>query len=142
MGTSAAKYANNGITNMAKELNIDVDLIISCQLKQLNGEQYDYYELDTTIIKNAIMLMNSCKFIDTNYIYNTKNRIILTLENGNQITLALSDCGKYVGVPTRASAMGLWFFLTDNEDQIFNPFIKFIDICKINRATSQAIDIY
>lgn len=112
-------------TNMSKELNININMITSCQLMQLRNDQYMSYNLDKESIEDAINSMNSCKYLRTNYVYNTKNRIVLKLTDGNEITLALSDDNKYIGKPTRASGMGVWFYLLNEEGEIYNPFIKF-----------------
>lgn len=96
MGTSLAKHSIGDRTNMSKELNIDTDLIISCQLMQLQNYNYIEHELNIDSIINTINEMNDCKYIQTNYVYNTKNRIRLQLKDRNEIILALSDCNKYI----------------------------------------------
>ena len=115
MGINLAKYATGDQTNMSKELNINTDLISSCQLMQLQNYQYVYTDLNIDRIINTINEMNTCKYLQTNYVYITRNRIRLQLKDGNEIILALSDCNKYIGVPTRASGMGLWFHLLTDE---------------------------
>ena len=112
MGQSLSRFGHNGITNFSKEFDIDVNKIEkSHHLKSTNNYKYIETELDTNIVKNIIISMNSCNYITTNYVYNTKNMIKLCLNNGNEIIIAISDDGKYVGKPTRASGMGLWCFL-------------------------------
>lgn len=126
MGVNMAKHASGDTTNMSKELEINVNLIVSCHRLQLKDDQYLHHNLSTTDVIDAIVMMNSCKYIQTNYIYNTKNRICLTLKDETDIILALSDCGKYIGKPTRASGMGLWFYLLDDNNNGYHPFTKFI----------------
>ncbi len=50
------------------------------------------------------------------------------MNDGNEIILALSDNEKYVGVPTRASGLGLWCYLDplkEAENQVtFHTLIK------------------
>ena len=129
MGSTISKYGSNGMTNLSKELNIDVNLIKSCQYMLLNDDrQYIFSEIDVNFIKNAINSMNHCNYIETNYIYNTKNRIYLKFEDNKEFILAMSDCGTYIGVPTRATAMGIWFYLIDNYDIRGNPFEDLIKL--------------
>ena len=123
MGSSLSKYGSNGITNLSRELNIDVNLIKSCQYMILNDDrQYVFRDININFIKHAINSMNSCNYIETNNVCNTKNRIYLTFEDNTELILAMSDCGTYIGVPTRVSAMGIWFYLLDNDDIRINPF--------------------
>lgn len=123
MGVNLSRYGVNGITNFSKELNIDINLIKSCQYMTLNDDkQYVFNQIDVDVVKKAITTMNSCNYVQTNYVYNTKNRIYLTFEDNKEFILAMSDDGTYIGVPTRASGMGLWFYLIDNDGIRSNPF--------------------
>ena len=123
MGSTISKYGSNGITNLSKELNIDVNLIKSCQYMILNDDrQYVFRDINVNFIKHSINLMDHCNYIETNNVCNTKNRIYLKFEDNTEFILAMSDCGTYIGVPTRASTMGIWFYLLDNDDIRCNPF--------------------
>ena len=128
MGRNLSKYDIDGITNLRKELNIDINNIKACQHRKLeDNHQYSLSYLDIDIIKNAIISMDSCNHISTNYIYNTKHRINLIFKDDTEIILALSDCGSYVGIPTRASGWGIWFYLIDpNHINKYTPFNKII----------------
>lgn len=66
--------------------------------------------------------MDACKYIHTNYVYNNENRIQLHIKDARTITIALSNDGKYVGKPTRASAAGLWMYLETG----INPFLDLL----------------
>jgi len=130
MGQNLAKYDVNGITNLSKELNIDINNIISCQHIKLEIDHTrSLYNLDVDLVKNAIVYMNSCNHISTNYIYNSKNHIKLMFKDKTEFILALSDCGSYIGIPTRASGWGIWFYLIDsdsNHNTKYTPFTKLI----------------
>ncbi len=123
MGTDSSKYSVNQRTNFAKELDIDVHKIKQCKhLKLDNDMQYIESDMDLELTKNNIKKLDRCRYIHTNYVYNTKNRIQLTFDDNTELIIALSDCGKYIGKPTRASAMGIWFCLIDSNNTIYQPF--------------------
>ena len=68
MGTNLSKHGVNGITNFSKELNINVNLIKSCQYMSLSDDrQYVFSKIDVYVIKDTINAMNSCNYVETNY---------------------------------------------------------------------------
>jgi len=130
MGQNLSKYGINGVTNLSKELDIDINNIKECQYMKLEiNHEYSFNNLNLDTVKIAIAYMNSCNYIQTNYIYNTKNRIKLIFKDNTEFMLALSDCGSYIGIPTCESGMGLWFYLIDsnpNHNIKYTPFTKLI----------------
>jgi hypothetical protein len=122
MGQSPVKYSVNGLTDLSKELDINVNNIQKCELMKLINYEYEITIIDNASVIDDINQMKSCNHIYTNYIYNIKHRITLTFKDNSTCVLALSDCGKYVGKPTRASGMGLWFYLVDNNGKYYTSF--------------------
>lgn len=111
MGQNLSKYGDGTTTNFSKELNIDN--IIRCELieSRLHGEEYIVYQLNVIDVKNVIKSMDVCNYQQTNFIPNAKNRIKITYIDNSEQMIALSDCGKFVGSPTRTSGWAIWFYL-------------------------------
>ncbi len=122
MGQNLSKYGDNGLTNFAKELNINVDNIILCEHLKLEEGIYNTYKLNIDSVKFVINSMNVCNYKQTNYVYNTKNRIRLIFNTGEEFIIALSDCGQYSGIPTSGSGWGIWFYLKTPQNSVVNLF--------------------
>lgn len=115
----------NQLTNLSKELNIDINDLTACQFMILVNHDYIYTPIDVDQIKNAFTMMNQCYYKHMYYVCNTLRYIKLNFKNHDDLIIALSDCGRYVGLPTNASACGQWFYLLDNHQKEYTPFYQF-----------------
>ena len=123
MSSDSLKYIDDKTINFSKELNIDIDQIKKCEHLNFKNYECKVYSLIINDFKERINKMDVCQYYKTNYFHNTNNKIKLTFNDGKEIIISLSDCGKYVGIPNYASGWGIWFYLmnSDNSKSI-NPF--------------------
>ena len=123
MGQNLSRFGNGTKTNFLEEFEIFLEKIAQCEYYKLNSNhEYDIYPLDVTDVKNTLLQMKDCYYVNTNYVYNNKHRIKIMYNDGTDIMLALSDSEQYIGRPTRASGMGIWFFLKNDDGSKFTPF--------------------
>lgn len=122
MGTNLSKYGDHGVTSLSKELEFNIDDIESCTLLRcpLSTCVETRHSLDLQLVKDRIRQMNQCRYIQQNYVYCTNNRIELHFKDREDVVIALSNDGKYVGNPIAASSVGLWMYLDTN------PFVDLL----------------
>lgn len=100
-------------------LELNVDEIKKCFLVRHVVDEETITELDKEDIKQRLLNTNGYQSRILNYVYNTQTRIIFETFDENKIVMAMSDCGKYIGKPTRASGMGQWFY-SPNGQHVFH----------------------
>lgn len=110
-------------TNFAKELGFNIDDIVYCEFLSMNLIREKKFEMiDPNVAKALLHKLDKCRSVHAAYMYNHKQKLILTLSSGKQVEVGLSNCGTYIGTPCEASKITKWYYILDENGEKTQPF--------------------
>jgi leucyl aminopeptidase len=133
---------NNKLTDIEKELNIKIPVIIKSEFRGIKGDRLNFYIDKVNIILIGTQYNNECKENYANEIcgmigkqlYNTDKKYLIFFNN------------KEVDIQVSGLLQGLYKFTKYNQNKINNPTIDFYnkdikDIIKINNNQNEIRDL-
>jgi hypothetical protein len=110
-------------SNFAKELGFNIDDVIYCEFLTMHLIRDKKFEMiDPSVARGLLHKLDKCHYIQVAYMYNQKQRLILTLSNGKLVEIGLSNCGNYIGKPCNASRITKWYYILDENGNKTQPF--------------------